>query len=446
SLLEFRAVKRLDPDFPNIGHLLLAAEKKNEEVSGQIVAFMETAFEPEIHELANFLQINEVPQLAHEIELLLKMGKPQEALQKIRNAEAIVPDSKPLLLLSAAVYKKLGRFNEAESALIRAKNLFPDDPEILNNLGNIFLAKNHFKEAKNVYQKAIQFAPNDRRILNNLGILEMQTYQLDRACSIFERILRDHHDWPPAQRNLVKISRIQKELDVEILRLRNEFQAHPTYLDIGLALGKNLMFRGVMHESREILEGVISGNPDLIPAYFYLGTIHELLGFPEKSISSFREMVVRKKRNQTPEFKAFESFLREGYQDEALEEIKKIAVLDLDFASSHINIGKSYFEQGAWDAARRHFEKAISINMTYPDAFYWSALAKMRIGKPANAERDLKKAIELNPRFSDAHYQLGMLLRGKAPKKAKQHFQTAVSLGLRPQFAMIAEEFLANHP
>ena len=54
----------------------------------------------------------------------------------------------------------------------------------------------------------------------------------------------------------------------------------------------------------------------------------------------------------------------------------------------------------------------------------------------------MSKAIELNPNYADAYFQLGLLLRSRAKKKAAEYFQKALSLNLRPSFAKIAESFL----
>jgi hypothetical protein len=54
----------------------------------------------------------------------------------------------------------------------------------------------------------------------------------------------------------------------------------------------------------------------------------------------------------------------------------------------------------------------------------------------------LETALELNPDYADAHFQLGMLLRSKARKKARTHVVKALSLNLRPSFARIAQQLV----
>ncbi|NLI77116.1 MAG: tetratricopeptide repeat protein [Candidatus Riflebacteria bacterium] len=442
ALQEFGIVKSLDPAYPNIAFIVEAARKRAEEVAGKLDAFIEEEFDRQIVELSEQLVYEGSRSFAQEIEQLLRKGLPEAALEKLRQADSIVPESKPLLLVMASIQRRLGRFSEAENTLLRARTLFPKDAEVLNNLGNVYLSRNLFRIAEDQFQEARKLAPDDVRILNNLGALKMQSYRLDDARECFEEALARNPKSRVVSRNLDNVQLRIRTLDEEISRLRQEFYAHPTFLDIGLALGKALLFRGFIHEARSMLNEVVAKNPALIAAHFYLGTIFELEGSLGKAIEHFREMVVRKKKQNTPIYKAFESLLQEDYQEEALFELKKLAVLDLDLAASHINLGIRYFEDALWDEALRHFEEAASLNQSYPDAPYWVAMCLLQQGKKAAAEKHLLQALALNPRYADAHFQLGMLYHRKSVKKAAQHLQQAIDLGLRPSFAALARKHL----
>ncbi len=442
ALQEFQAVARIDPQYGNIQHFLTVTRKKTEEVAGQLSAFLQEAFDDQAHQLSEQLVIEDAPHFGREIERLLRREEYQAALNRLAEAEAFVSESRPFLLLKANVFKRLGRFSEAEQVLLRAHTLFPADAEIINNLGNIYLARNHFVQAREQFEEALKLNAEDPRALNNLGTLYMQIHNLDRAQSVFERLVREHPRWQVARRNLEGLLRRKDELEREIFRLRQELTAHPTYIDIGMNLGRNLFFRGFFTEARLTLENVLQKNPSLHAAQFYLGSICEIEGDFPKALEHYYAMCVARQQDDSPEYINSQRLRDEGYLEEALAEVKKVAVLELDLASGHIKLGIRYFEDGQWENAQEHFDEAVKLKPKYPDAYYWRALTRLRTGKKASAEKDLRKAIELNPRFADAHYQLGMLFREKAPKKARFHLQAAVSMGVREQFAEIAERLL----
>ncbi len=444
ALQEFRNVKKLDGDYPNIDYILEAAIKKGKEVAGKLTNYIEENFDEEIRLLSEDLRFENSSHLGKDVEALLREDKPFEALKKLRQAESIIPDSRALLLLLANIQRRVGLIDEAEHTLARAQTLFPEDPEVLNNLGNIYLTKSMFKEAQEAFDRALEFSPDDPKIFNNLGSLMMQTNQLDEAAKFYRKALRQTPNWKTAQRNLSNLETRIQALDEEIESLRQEFFSHPNYLDVGLSLGKSLFFRGYFSEAKSVLKKIVKENPELISAYFYLGMIHELIEDYEKSIDFYKQMVIHKGKDKSPEYRAFTNLYNQGYLEEALVELKKIAIMDLDLASSRINLGIKYFEDCQWEEALRNFEEAVQINDQYPDAFYWIALSHIQLKNESKAKENLEKALELNPRYADAHFQLGMLLRNKAKKKSRTHLKEALELHLRESFAKVAKKILGE--
>jgi tetratricopeptide (TPR) repeat protein len=442
ALYEFHRVKKTEPDYPNIDFVIEAANKKNAEIAGNLTHFIEENFDSEIQDLSDELTIENSSHLGPEVQALLKKGSFSEALRKLKQAESIVPDSRPLLLLLANTQRRLGLLAEAESTLQHAIKTFPDDSEILNNLGNVYLGLCNYPDAEDALRHALKLSPDNPGILNNLGAMHMQMNNLDEAERLFRKAAKLNPAWETASRNLKNLHTRIQALDSEIENLRREFMLHPAYLDIGLSLGKALFFRGFFSEARSTLAGVLKRNPRLTAACFYLASLHEMNDDAEKAIEYYREMVVRSGKDQTPENRNFESLMKQEFYEEALAELKKIALLDLDLASSRINLGIRYFEECLWEDALRHFEEAIQINSSYPDAYYWVALALIQLKQPSRAKDFLKKSIELNPDYADAHFQLGMLLRSKARKKARAHLEKALALNLRQSFARIAQRIL----
>jgi tetratricopeptide (TPR) repeat protein len=286
-------------------------------------------------------------------------------------------------MLLGNTQRRLGFLKEAERTLQHAAHIFPEDAEVLNNLGNVLLDMSLYKDAEDVFRTALRLAPENPRLLNNLGAMRMQTNNLDDAERLFRKVLKLQPQWETVQKNLQNLRRRIDALDTEIEKLRTEFFKHPDYLDIGLALGKSLFFRGYYSEAKTALKGVLKKNPGLVAACFYLATIYELCEETDKAIEHYHKMVLKTGKDNTPEFLNYESLMKQEFYEEALNELKKIAILELDMAASRINLGIRYFEDCQWDDALRHFAAAIEINDTYPDAFYWAALALIQLNSLA---------------------------------------------------------------
>ncbi len=445
ALNEFYQVKRIAPDYPNIDYIIEAAVKKNDEVAGQISNFIEENFDKEIQDLSEELTFENSSHLGPKIQTLLKQGKFNEALKELKVAESIIPDSRPLILLLGNTYRRLGMLDDAEQVLKRGRMVFPEDYEMLNNLGNIYMAKGVYSEAEDAYRTAMRTMHEDPRILNNLGVLRMQTNNLDDAESLFRKASKLKPQWRTPLKNLDHLAKRMEILEKSIEQIREEYRKHPTYLDIGLNLGKSLFFRGFYSESKSILRGILKKNPNLLAAWFYLGSIYEINKDYDEAIECYCEIVQKAKKENTPEFANYKNLQGQGFAEEALAELKKIAVVEIDIASSRINLGIKYFEDCLWTDALRHFEEAMRINNTYPDAYYWTALTLVQLKKTTKAKELLTKATELNPNYADAYFQLGLLNRTRAKKKAAEQFQKALSLNLRPSFVRIAETFLKEY-
>ena len=235
-----------------------------------------------------------------------------------------------------------------------------------------------------------------------------------------------------------RIEILEKNID----EIREEYRKHPTYLDIGLNLAKNLFFRGFYSEAKSVFRNLLNKNPNLLTAWFYLGSIYEINHNFDDAIECYCELARLANKLNSAEYANFKNLYEQGFIEEALAELKKIAIIELDVASSRISIGIKYFEDCLWSDALRHFEEAMRINSSYPDAYYWTALTLIQQRKTTKAKELLNKAIELNPNYADAYFQLGMLLKGRSKKKAIEQFKKALSLNLRQSFARIAEQFL----
>jgi tetratricopeptide (TPR) repeat protein len=101
---------------------------------------------------------------AHLGDLLNERGRREAAVMEYRRALADANDSVPVMNRLSNVLIALGKDEEALEMLKRAEELSPDHPNIYTNMGKIYLKSKDYKRAEEAFQNAIQISPYNPEI------------------------------------------------------------------------------------------------------------------------------------------------------------------------------------------------------------------------------------------------------------------------------------------
>jgi tetratricopeptide (TPR) repeat protein len=106
---------------------------------------------------------------AHLGDLLKERGRMEAAVLEYRRALADIRDSVPIMNRLSNVLMSLGRDEEALEILKRAKELSPDHPSTYTDLGKIYLKLKDFRRAEEAFQASIQINPFDPEVHQGLA-------------------------------------------------------------------------------------------------------------------------------------------------------------------------------------------------------------------------------------------------------------------------------------
>ncbi|MHA6963345.1 O-linked N-acetylglucosamine transferase family protein [Zobellella denitrificans] len=125
-----------------------------------------------------------------QVNLLLSSGKPEQALDLVRELLKNTPDDTSLLLFAGKVHQQQGNTGEALSCLKKLTNLAPEHYE-----ANIFLAKiYHNANCKELALHHIKLAeqvdPNHQFTLEQKGLILAGFHHYDEAINTFEQIIK----------------------------------------------------------------------------------------------------------------------------------------------------------------------------------------------------------------------------------------------------------------
>ncbi len=122
---------------------------------------------------------------AHLGDRLKERGRMEAAAAEYRRALAEVQNSVPILNRLAEVLIKMGRDQEALELLQRAKEIAPDHPTLYNQMGEIYLRLRNFGKAREVLEDSIQINPFNPEVHRNLA----EAYEMlgDGSSAVKER-------------------------------------------------------------------------------------------------------------------------------------------------------------------------------------------------------------------------------------------------------------------
>jgi tetratricopeptide (TPR) repeat protein len=124
-------------------------------------------------------------------ELLIRTGRPQDAVAAFRRALALQPNSFDVLLGLAKSYGATGdNARNAEEAYRRAIELQPSYWAGYSKLGGFYYKHGQYSSAVEMFAKVIQLSPDNARAYGNLGGAEFGRGRFPEALRAFEQSIR----------------------------------------------------------------------------------------------------------------------------------------------------------------------------------------------------------------------------------------------------------------
>jgi Flp pilus assembly protein TadD len=122
--------------------------------------------------------------------VLESAGRYDEAMEYLRRAVTVRPQSAPAHNMLGTVYQALGQFPQAAAEFRAALQLDPASLDSDYNLGNVLLAQNQPADAVACFERVLRANPDDAAALSDLGSSYAMLGRYDQAVASFERSIR----------------------------------------------------------------------------------------------------------------------------------------------------------------------------------------------------------------------------------------------------------------
>jgi tetratricopeptide (TPR) repeat protein len=295
------------------------------------------------------------------------------ALEVVKHANTLHPQSVNLLLKEAHLYAISDRDKQALKTLEQVEKLQPFDPDIFILRGNIYNNLQEYEKAIANYLQALEFSDIKDELYFNIAM----------AC-------QNRLDYTGAVKYLKKC--ILENQDFEI-----------AYEELSVSYG----FSGLTEDGISFFKDLIDKTPYSYLAWFNLGDIYSRTGLYENALEAFDYALL----------------IKEDYIPALIEQGNTLALLDryteainsfmATFSYStpdaviFYNIAECYENIDNMEEARNFYKKAIKLNPEMSQAWYGMGTTLESQQKWFEAIHYIKKAIELDNANGEYWYTLG---------------------------------------
>lgn len=181
----------------------------------------------------------------------MREGMYESALLKLKKAIKQDPSYQPAQTSIAVLYERLGELALAEKHYRKAYSLNSKNPSTLNNYGQFLCRNGRYDEADKMFSTALK-DPLYRRpetTLTNAGLCASRQSKQDAAVDYFRRALARNPKYPPALREMARISFERKHwlgVRAYLQRLQEIGSLTPEFLWLGVQTERELGDRDAM--------------------------------------------------------------------------------------------------------------------------------------------------------------------------------------------------------
>ena len=359
-------------------------------------------------------------------------------------ADANSEDPQTYLRMSE-IYRRTGKFDQALDVLKKAEVLVPDSLEVPFNMATIYQAQGRDADAVQELQKLLvrtekadgSYTPgegNNRSLfLERLGAIQRDQHKNDAAIETFRKMLPlGDENAVRGYQEIIDTYREAKDWSKATAVAREAVEKMPKERGLKMVLASQLADNGEAEKGIAEVKSLLKGTDEDRDVYIALAQMYSRLRRgPEAEAAAAKALTLSAK----PEEKIYVNFIagsileHEKKYDEAEEAFKKILAAEPQNGSTLNYLGYMLADRGVrLEEALGYIKKAVELepaNGAYLDSLGW---AYFKLGKYDSAEQNLLRASQrqesdptINEHLADLYQKTNRL------KLAATHWERALA-------------------
>jgi len=259
-------------------------------------------------------------------------------------------DSGSILLLGAVSYYQ-GKFEQANAYLIDFIAMMPGYVPARKLLAATRVKLRQPEGALDVLKPALTQTPDDAQLLELIGGIALQLGDSKGARQYLSRALKESPENADVRAKLASVHMMEGNIDFAISGLEERGTGVVGTEKEELVLAVAYMHKNELNKARDLIEGVLSEEPNSAPAYQLLARLAELDGDEKQSFQHYKKALELRPDNVNLALVVARNEIGAGAVDEGRELLDRILTLEPDHMAAMVMMAYLEAQLNRWDEA-----------------------------------------------------------------------------------------------
>lgn len=380
-----------------------------------------------------------VPVLLGSGRMLMRLGRPQDALSRFDSAISARPSatidargSSPLLdagLGSVQALLALARAPEAFERIKALRAQFPEVAQVTLWYGHTLAALERWDEAEAAFRDTIEKAPKMFAGYVGLSQLLFKRERPEEAARLLSLASGKVDDGAEVRRMLGHSELARNHLPEAVQQFEAALRFDPR--DAGALFGLAVTQRksGDLDAAEQTLNRLTKVDPSFPGLALEQGQLLENRGEYARAIEAYRKALESRPTDSELKLRLGAALVTSGQADEAEGVLNQVLKVRPTSAEAEHYMGRVLFARNETAQAAQRFERAVNFDTLKAEYHMYLGWALLEQGNYGGALSSIEKAIARDPNLGDARWLLGRIqLRTGAVRDALGNFQAALRL------------------
>jgi len=267
----------------------------------------------------------------------------------------------------------------------------------LLDLGNKFHKEDQIDKAETVFRRILEVHPDHPAALHFLGVIAQQSGHLESAIRLIEKAVKIAPDYHTAHNNLGNAYRNSGDYKKAENSYNRAIELNPEYGEAYFNQALMLIELREFEEAIESLEASVKFNPRHLDTHLELGELFHEQGEKYKAQIAYKMVLHLDDRNTLARCKLAHILDSLGKYDEAIAEFKKVLEFDPKNTSALNGLGRILNKGGEFKKSLKYLQQSMAIDDNNTEALSNLASTYQGIGDIVQAAKHHARVLAIAP-------------------------------------------------